>query len=172
MCTTCCRSGIERSCHILPHSLDIFLCDYFMLLWRSNCKDASLNLQMTLMMSYQCHYAILTHIVTALWLISYVGEVCQHLHWTCWVVWRCRNVGIWYLARFEVIMAVTMKITVFWDVTRCSVVDYYHHFRETFYIDLHHWRWRQQVPKQNRTSWMRIHLSCVLLNSIHSGPSH
>lgn len=96
-------------------------------------------------------------------LISYVEEGCQHLCWTCWVMWRCRNVGILYLARFEVIMAVTMKNSVFWDVAPFSVVDYYHHFRETFYTDLHPWRWREQVPRPNRTSWMRIHLSYVLL---------
>jgi hypothetical protein len=128
-----------------------------------HCKDANLNLQMTLIRSYQCHYAILNTQLMALWLISYMAEGCQHLHWICWVVCRCRNVGTLYLATFEVIMAVTMMITVSWDVAPCNVVDYYHHFRETYYTDLHPWRWRQQVPRPNRTSWMSIYLSYMFL---------
>jgi hypothetical protein len=97
------------------------------------------------------------------YLISYMGEGCQHLCWLCWVVCRWRNTGTLCLARFEVLMAVTMKITVFWDVTLCSVVDYYHHFRATCCIDLHPWRWRQQVPRPNWTSWMRIRIFYVFL---------
>jgi hypothetical protein len=33
--------------------------------------------------------------------------------------------------KFEVLTAVTMKITVFWDATRCSLVFLYQRFRET-----------------------------------------
>jgi hypothetical protein len=36
------------------------------------------------------------------------------------------------LVRSGILMAVTMKITAFWDMTPCSVVDMYKHFGGTF----------------------------------------
>jgi hypothetical protein len=34
------------------------------------------------------------------------------------------------IVRFQVLMVVSMKITVFWDVALCSLVEVYKHFRD------------------------------------------
>jgi len=41
-------------------------------------------------------------------------------------------------------MAVTTKITVFWDVKPCSLVDMNQCFGETCCLDPITWRWKQQ----------------------------
>lgn len=33
--------------------------------------------------------------------------------------------------KFEVLMAVTLKIIIFWDMMQCSCAEIYHHFKGT-----------------------------------------
>jgi hypothetical protein len=40
------------------------------------------------------------------------------------------------VARFEVLTVVTMKITVFWDVTPCRLVDCYRRFGDSSALNL------------------------------------
>jgi hypothetical protein len=40
------------------------------------------------------------------------------------------------------------KISVFYDVTSCSVVESYQHFRGKCCLWLWFWRWRQQIPPE------------------------
>jgi hypothetical protein len=66
-----------------------------------------------------------------------------------------------YLVGFEVLMAVSMKMAVFWVVVLCSLVEVYRRFRGT--CRLHHqgdsspWWWRQQVPLKHRWTSTRLH---------------
>jgi hypothetical protein len=41
---------------------------------------------------------------------------------------------------FDDLTAVTMKGTIFWDVTPCSLVEVHRHFREKLYLQLQGWR--------------------------------
>lgn len=52
-----------------------------------------------------------------------------------------------YFTRFEVLVVVTLWITVLWNVTACSVVDIYPQFRGNCCLNLLlQWKLRQQIP--------------------------
>lgn len=55
----------------------------------------------------------------------------------CYVVWKCKY-GKYYLlgTRINVLRMVTTRITVFWDVTPCSMVEIHSRLGGTYY--LHH----------------------------------
>jgi hypothetical protein len=56
--------------------------------------------------------------------------------WTYEGAWRSSHSDEIREERFEVIMAVTIEITVFWYVIPCTVVEYYHNFGGTFCLHL------------------------------------
>jgi hypothetical protein len=69
------------------------------------------------------------------------------------IIWRLNNCGFFLLClkliemvRFQVLTAASMKMTVFWVVAPCNLIDVYRHFRGA--CCLHHqgspWWWRQQ----------------------------
>jgi hypothetical protein len=57
--------------------------------------------------------------------------------------------------RFQVLTAASMKMTVFWVVASCSLVDVYWHFRGACCL---HYQgdWRQQVPPKRRWTFTRL----------------
>jgi hypothetical protein len=63
--------------------------------------------------------------------------------------------------RFGILMAASMKITDFWDVTQCGLDDRYQHFEETCCLQLLLWRWSQLL------TWKCSYLSTGL-HSIRS----
>jgi hypothetical protein len=51
---------------------------------------------------------------------------------------------VWQLVTFMILMAVGMKMTVFWVVAPCSLVEVYRHFRGAY--SLHHQGNEPQAP--------------------------
>jgi hypothetical protein len=83
----------------------------------------------------------------------------NHVQWsvTSLFSWEKKvkyNIG--WNSIFGVLTAVTMKITVFWDVTPCSLVERYQCFGRTCCFHLKgggvtrpSWRWRHKVPPES-----------------------
>jgi hypothetical protein len=87
---------------------------------------------------------------------------------------------VWHCVGFEVLTAVVMKSTVFWDITPCSPLKVNRRFEETsssgsnkpskipivispsrWYLArvFRPWRWRWHVPPKRRLTLSRLHSS-------------
>jgi hypothetical protein len=65
-----------------------------------------------------------------------------------------------FMVKFEVLTAVTMKISVFWDVTMRSLVDIHRCFERTFCIYEYtrlSWKWRRHIPPKCLQLSVRLH---------------
>jgi hypothetical protein len=99
--------------------------------------------------------------------------------WRGWLKFRTHNPGkVVSYVRFEVLMAVIMKDTVFWDVMLCSVLEDYLCFGEMYCPNLQGWRVSKTgcklvhgsnaflwcVEKFCLTTWCRIPEGCTFHN--------
>jgi hypothetical protein len=65
--------------------------------------------------------------------------------------------------RFEVLTAVVMKSTIFWDITPCSPLKVNRHFGGTYchflslwflaWLIFRPWRWRRHIPRKRRLTF-------------------
>jgi hypothetical protein len=57
----------------------------------------------------------------------------------------------WLCTRLEVVTVVNIKITVFWDITPCSLIDIYRYFGETCFLRIQSIQRRKHLSNRRHT---------------------
>jgi hypothetical protein len=85
---------------------------------------------------------IVNGVLTSCWLCGCTARV-----WITGLLrWKgvCRGTNVcngdFWVVKFEVLMAITMKSTIFWDVTPCHLVEVYQRFRGAPFLHLQGWK--------------------------------